>query len=166
MLLKEFYTTVVSSEAVCTQFLRNHALLGVLEDHEPCHKCGTQMIEKRRKTTAGEWVPILRCTKRGCQMRRTLRTGSFFQFTDFNIRTNFHLSLCQIMELMFMFVIDIPIRQIHELTGRAETTITAWFEVCCTVCSTILLDRQKMVGTDDQPIQIDEAWFAGCRKYN
>ena len=65
-----------------------------------------------------------------------------------------------------MFVIDIPVRQVHELTGRAETTITSWLEVCRTVCSAMLADRQKMVGTDVQPIQIDEARFAGRRKCN
>ncbi len=54
MLLKEFYTSVISSEVVRVNFLQDNMLLGKLENHNPCQKCGTQMAQKRRKTRADE----------------------------------------------------------------------------------------------------------------
>jgi transposase len=167
MLLKVFYLTVISSEAACIDFLQNNALLGDVGAHDPCHKCGTLMAEKRRKSRAGEWVPVLRCTKKGCQTSRTFRHGnSLFQFTDLNDRNNSHLTLCQIMELMYMFVGEVPMTQVVEMTGRAQGTVTSWFENFRDVCSQIIAKKVKMLGTADEPIQIDEARFAGRRKYN
>lgn len=167
MLLKEFYVTVVASEAACIAFLKNHALLGDVDNHDPCHKCGTAMVEKRRKLRSGEWTPILRCPKKGCQTTRTFREGnSFFQFTELNNRNNSHLTLCQIIEIVFLFVLDMPIGQTAELTGRNVKTVTAWFEMCRDVCSQVLERKPKMTGTAEDPIQIDEARFAGRRKYN
>lgn len=81
MLLKNFYTTVINSEVACVHFLQNNALMGEAANHDPCHKCGTLMAEKRRKPA-------------------------------------------------------------------------------------VLAERGKMIGTDAQPIQIDEARFAGRCKYN
>lgn len=166
MLLKEFYTTVISSEVVCVNFLRNNGLMGEVDANDPCHKCGTEMVEKRRKSRAGEWVPVLRCTKKGCQTTRSVRNESIFHMTDLNDRVNSKLTLCQIMELLFFFVLEMPIAKTAELTGRAESTVTTWFEMCRNVCTSDLATRQKMVGTDDDPIQIDESRFAGHRKYH
>lgn len=167
MLLKEFYVSVICSEATCIRYLQDNALLGVAEAHDPCHKCGTLMLEKRRKNRSGESVPVLRCPKKGCQTSRSFRHGNeFFQFTSLNERTNTHLTLCQIMELVFMFVIEMSVRQTAQLTGRTEGTVTQWFEFCRTVCSDVISKKSKMVGTEADPIQIDESRFAGKRKYN
>ncbi len=145
-LLKEFYTSVISSEVVCVNFLQDNALLGESENCDPCQKFGTQMAQKRQKTRAGKWVPMLCCLKKGCQMMCTLREGFAFQLTDLNSRVNSKPTLYQIMELLFMFVIEMPIGKTVELTGRVEMTVTAWFEMCCTVCTSILVERGKMVG--------------------
>ena len=67
---------------------------------------------------------------------------------------------------MFLFVLDMSVGKTVELTGRAKTTVTAWFELCRSVCSAVLLEKPKMLGTDADPIQIDESRFAGRRKYN
>ena len=58
MLLKEFYTSVILNEVVCVNFLQRSALLGEPDQQDPCHKCGTLMVEKRRRTRVGEGVPI------------------------------------------------------------------------------------------------------------
>jgi transposase len=167
MLLKEFYVNVISSEADCIRFLQNNALLGDVDAHDPCHKCGSQMAEKRRKNRNGEFVPVMRCPKKGCQATRTFRSGNaLFQFTDLNGRNNSHLTLCQIMELIYMFVAELPVTQVVALTSRAPLTVTSWFETLRDVSSQIIAKEQKMLGTRDNPIQIDEARFAGRRKYN
>lgn len=65
-----------------------------------------------------------------------------------------------------MFVIEMSVEKIAQSTGRAETTVSSWFETCRAVCTDVLADRGKMVATDAQPIQIDAARYAGRRKYN
>ena len=54
------------------------------------------------------------------------------------------------------------------LTGKSRNTVTDWYNMCREVCGAIVSHRRrrKMVGTNDNPIQIDEARFAGRRKYN
>ena len=46
---------------------KDNLLLGDADSAELCHKCGIQIAEKRRKTQNGEWTPVIRCIKRGCQ---------------------------------------------------------------------------------------------------
>ncbi|CAI6359232.1 unnamed protein product [Macrosiphum euphorbiae] len=124
MLLKDFYIRVASSEQECTTFLREHQLLKDVNNIDPCHKCGTEMCEKRRKNRNGEFVPIFRCPKKGCQTSHLVRQGNaFFYFTDLNSRVTCKLTLSEIMEIVFMFVIEIPLIQAAELTGRSNKTI-------------------------------------------
>jgi len=54
------------------------------------------------------------------------------------------------------------------LTGKSANTVSDWFNMCREVCTSIVSHqrRGKMVGTTENPIQIDEARFAGRRKYN
>lgn len=167
MLLKDFYVNVASSETKCVAFLREHVLLGDADAHEPCTKCGSEMMEKRRKDRQGNFVPILRCPKRGCQTHRSVRSGNrFFHYIDLNGKMNCKLTLCEIMELVFLFVHEIPMTTAVQLTGRASNTVTDWYSMCREVCSSVIAKRQQMIGTFDNPIQIDEARFAGRRKYN
>lgn len=167
MLLKEFYVRVVADEQTCLDFLREKMLLAPVDAHDPCHKCGTEMVEKRRKTRTGEWTPILRCPKKGCQTSRTVRDGNkFFHYTDLNGRANCKLTLCEILELVFMFIIELPARTVESLTNRAPNTVIDWFSMCREVCTAVLAEKGKMIGTPANPIQIDEARFAGKRKYN
>jgi len=79
MMLHEFYTTVVPNKNECHRFLVEKGLLKSAED--PCNKCGTEMQVKRRKCRNGEWMPIFRYPKKGCQTKRSPRAGrSFFSF--------------------------------------------------------------------------------------
>ncbi len=94
-------------------------------------------------------------------MTHTLQEDFVFQFTDLNGRVNSKLTLCQIMELLFMFVIEMLVGTTAKLAGRTKMTVTAWFEMCRTVCTSVLAERGKMVGTDEKPIRINEARFAG-----
>ena len=54
------------------------------------------------------------------------------------------------------------------LTGKSSNPITDWHNMCREVYGAIVFHRQrgKMVGTNDNPIQIDEARFTGRRKYS
>lgn len=165
MLLKEFYTTVFSSEAACINFLQEHLLLGDIDSHDLCKNCGNEMTEKRRKNQRGEWCPVLRCTK--CQTFRSLRTGKrIFHYTDLNERMNSNLSWCHIMELMYSFIVDMPVKLESNLTGRSTATVMDWYSMNCEVCSAVIAKKSNVRGTNSNPIQIDEARFAGRLKYN
>lgn len=80
MLLKDFYTNVISSEAASVNFLQDHLLLGGAEDQDPCHKCGLQMAQKRRKSRSGEWVQA--CATYGRTHTTSLRTTHAYMYVD------------------------------------------------------------------------------------
>ena len=54
------------------------------------------------------------------------------------------------------------------MTGRSRPTICDWFNMCREVCSSIVSvnRRGRMVETAVNPVERDEACFAGRRKYN
>jgi len=51
-------------------------------------------------------------------------------------------------------------------TGFAKNTVLKWTGLCREVCRRVLLRQPKFTGTQDFPVQIDEAYFSGKRKYN
>jgi len=107
---------------------------------------------------------IFRYPKKGCQTKRSPRAdSSFLHFTDLNQRFNSGLTLCQIVELVIMFVLELPTQIVMDRTGRSNEYVTDWFNMCSEVCTIVLKTKGKMV---QSPIQIDEARFAGRRKYN
>lgn len=169
MLLKHFYQNIVCSEENAVEFLRQHNLLDVAQDAMPCHLCGGDMKNATKRNRGGEHIPVLRCARKGCQTYRSVRKGNkFFHYTDINEKINCKLSLSEILELVFFFVMEIPMNTTLTLTGKSSATVTDWFNMCREVCGVIVSHstRGKMIGTDVEPIQIDEARFAGRRKYN
>ena len=50
--------------------------------------------------------------------------------------------------------------------GVSKSTAYFWFERCRQMCSTTQTPLPKMEGTADEPIQVDDSYFAGHRKYN
>ena len=51
-------------------------------------------------------------------------------------------------------------------TGHDKHTIVDWMNMCREVRFFAINSRPTMVGTSDQPVQIDEFYFQGMRKYN
>ncbi len=168
MLAKDFYLEI-ADEVKAVTFLRRNGLLDEEEDAAPCHCCGEEMKNVDRRNRKGEIIPAFRCKNRRCQTYRSIRSGNvFFHFTDLNGRMNCKLQLCQILELIFYFIQDLSYESVNELTGRGSEAICDWFNLCREICSQIVsvTHRGKMVGTAEDPVQIDEARFAGRRKYN
>jgi len=96
-----------------------------------CHKCGTEMQVKRRKRRNGKWMLIFQCPKKGCQTTRSPQTGSsIFHFTDLDKHCNSGLTLFQIVELLFMFVLELPTQMVMDRTGRSNECFTDWFNKC------------------------------------
>lgn len=112
-------------------FLETH---GDVDSHDLCETCGSEMAEKRRKNRNYVWCPVLRYTK--YRTLRSLKIGNrFFQYTDLNGRMNNNLILCQIMELVCLFIMDMPARLANNLTGRSTATVIDWYSMCREICS-------------------------------
>lgn len=58
------------------------------------------------------------------------------------------------------------VSQAAAAAGVAKDTISVCYECCLRVCSATESVLQKMSGTHCEPIQADESYFAGRRKYN
>ena len=164
----ELYTQVIRDEVAATEFLRRYQLLEQPVDNAPCSKCEGEIAEKRRKIK-GESRPVFRCRRKGCQTFRSVCHESiFFYYTDLNNKMNCKLTLCEILELVFYFVKDLSLDLTEEMTGRSRLTICDWFNMCKEVCSSIVSVNRRghMVETAVNPVERDEARFAGRRKYN
>jgi hypothetical protein len=83
--LKDFYLTVAKSEENATAFLREHSLLSLLDTVEetlPCHKCGSEMVNARKRDRGGDFRPVFRCKKKKDVRPRVVYDG----------RTNFFIT--------------------------------------------------------------------------
>lgn len=81
MLLKDFYKRVILTEETAVAFLRENSLPDTQQEADPCHRCGAVMQEKRKRDRGGQFRPILRCPRKGCQTSHVL----FVKETNFSI---------------------------------------------------------------------------------
>ncbi|KAF5286621.1 hypothetical protein FQA39_LY16229 [Lamprigera yunnana] len=58
MSTKEFYNAVILTEDTSTAFLREHHLLLDGDEVEPSTRCGSEMVEKKRRDQGGEFPPF------------------------------------------------------------------------------------------------------------
>jgi hypothetical protein len=72
MLLKDFYRNIICTEENALAFLR------APQDAEPCHRCGSDMQETRKRDRGGEYRHVLRCGRKVCQTSRSVRKGNAF----------------------------------------------------------------------------------------
>ena len=163
----EFIKTVTCSEEIAVKYLREHNLL-----YDPevavvhCDKCVSVMQNKRR-LIRGNSVPVMRCPRKECQVMRSVRHGnSFFHYSDLNNKMNCKLSLCQILDVEYFFLCETPIKYAETITGLSHSTLVDWYNMCREVCMKVIENKGQMLGTGEEPIQIDEARFARKRKYN
>eukprot|EP00171_Calliarthron_tuberculosum_P022256 IDg22256t1 len=50
--------------------------------------------------------------------------------------------------------------------GRSLGCIVDWYNLCREVCSKRMENEPRLIGTPGHPVQIDESYFSGRRKYN
>jgi hypothetical protein len=115
----EFVKTVICSEEMAVQYLRERNLFDDLEEAVMnCDiKCGSIMQNKRR-LIRGNSVPVMRCPRKDCQVMRSVRHGnSFFLYSDLNNKMNCKLSLCQILDVVYFFPCETPIKYAETITG-------------------------------------------------
>ncbi|KAK4871972.1 hypothetical protein RN001_016096 [Aquatica leii] len=127
------------------------------------------MQEKRKRNRGGEYRPVYRCPRKRCQSTRSVRHGNrFLHYTNLNKKINSKLSLCEILELIFLFILEIDFDTAVKLTGKGRKTVCDWYSLCREVCSSVVSVncRGQLRGTEEDPVQIDETRFAGKKKYN
>ncbi len=56
-------------------------------------------------------------------------------------------------------------REIEYNTGHSSSTVIDWLNLMREVCTHSVEAEPKMVGTAENPVQIDESYFSGRRKY-
>uniref|UniRef100_A0A0L8FZH0 Uncharacterized protein n=1 Tax=Octopus bimaculoides TaxID=37653 RepID=A0A0L8FZH0_OCTBM len=89
-------------------------------------------------------------------LKRSVNKGNqFFHYTNINNKLNCKLSLSEILELIFFFVMAIPMTTAVTLTGKSKNTITDWHNMCREVCGAIVYHERRG--------KIDEARFVGGR---
>ncbi|KAB0794474.1 hypothetical protein PPYR_11313 [Photinus pyralis] len=168
MLTREFYS-IIATEETAVRFLQQHGLLQSEDETDPCLRCGSVMVQKRKRDRNGEFRPVFRCPRKGCQTTRSVRSGNrFFHYTDLNNKLHCNLSLCAILEIVYYFLMDTTIEVASAHTGRSTHTLVDWYTMCREVCSSVISvrSRGRLHGTINDPVQIDESRFAGRRKYN
>lgn len=158
MKLARLYSDVVCSESHAIAFLQNH---GIFSKEMKCPACGNWMKLDLNRI---RW----RCYKAKCRKEISVRIdNSFFTFIERSGRLHSRLSLAKIIELVYLFLFfRLNIRQCAYVTGLHTHAVGDWNNLMREVCSNSLVNEPKMVGTLENPIQIDESFFSGRRKYN
>jgi hypothetical protein len=67
---------------------------------------------------------------------------------------------------VYFFLCETPIKYAETITGQSHSTFVDWYNMCREVCTKVIEKKGQMLGTAEEPIQIDESRFAGKRKYN
>lgn len=158
MKLSTLYSDVVCSEAHAIEFLQHH---GVFSKEMKYPACGNRMKLDLNRI---RW----RCYKRKCCKEISVRIdNSFFTFIEQSGRLHSRLPLAQILELMYLFLhFRLTQSQCVYATKHSEHTVVDWNNLMREVCSHSLESEPKMVGRLENPVQIDESFFSGGRKYN
>ena len=97
-----------------------------------------------------------------------MRAGcTFFYFKSDNFIHKSNIPITQVLEIVWLFLFSqSTVRDAAAATGHSLHTIVNWWKMCRLIC-TLTMDKQpKFRGTSDAPIQIDESFFSGRRKYN
>lgn len=163
MKVDDLVKTVLCSEDSCVAYLRSFGLLCARS--QPCTKpeCHGTMKESKREKRF-----FLRCGIKKCRKTCSIRSANkFFHFTDSGGRPNCKMSMCDIVRLAYFFTTSTStIKQLSTICGNGTRTVCTWLNLFRKVCTLTMDDAPKLVGTHENPVQIDEAFFGGRAKYN
>lgn len=145
--LSRLIETVDSSR----DFLMNR---GVIHAARRCpdRNCRRNMKMEKSDHLAGY---IWRCGS--CRKNRSLLSGSFFE--------NSHLTLQQIVAVIYLWAYDCTNEQIREFTDISDPTVVDYASFMRDICSWKLLQQPIILGGPNQIVQIDESVVAK-RKYH
>lgn len=164
-----FVSKVLASEADCIRYLQD---FGLFLEAPTCKGrngigCGTTMRETTR-LLKGEKVPVWRCPKRCCRTYCSFSsTNRFFHYTNVHGKSDRKISLTDVLQIVWLWAYSkMTITDAAAAAHVSKQTITDWWSMCREVCTLFVESRPKVKGTMEDPIQVDESYFAGRRKYN
>jgi hypothetical protein len=168
----EFYS-IVRTEATTLNFLRTQRLLPDGNQGAPvCGKQGCPGIMRltiRRSTLVDGTIRTresFKCPKKGCQTTRSIRNdNSFFTITSMTGRSNSHLAIAKILEIVFLWCSDQSCKAIIAATGLSSNTVIRWMDKCRDVPHRMWKKRKQMAGKGKK-VQGDESLLRGKRKAN
>lgn len=149
MLLKELYD-LLRSEKEVIQFLKIH---GVLMPTPYCSECGNIMKMNVDSSVKVGFVYTcqVRTGENQHRKKQYLTKGSFFETSM--------LQLSQIVEIIYLWSAEIPIKQISSFTGISKKTLVQWSQYLRDICSWKLVTDPLMFGGPGKRVQIDESKF-------
>lgn len=102
---------------------------------------------------------LLRCEAKKCRTTCSLRASKkFFHFADKKGRPKWKLYLRDIVRLAYYFTTSTnTMKQVSASCGNNSHTVCVWHHLFWEVCSLAVEGAPKLVGSDENPIQIDEA---------
>ena len=165
--LLTFSEEVLESEESCAHFLQAHGVIpySVLCPGKQNANCGAQMIMVHRKNRSGRLSVHWRCTKKVCRVERSVRaTTLFLKYKKNDGSSCSNMSLCDIMRLLYLWLYTTStLRQLRVLTGHSLQTLTDWTNLFREVCAHSMVRLPQLLGTVEEPAQIDDSYFRGRR---
>jgi len=155
MYLKAFCLQIVSSEEQALSFLRSHGILTKEQDLK-CQQCGGQLRDLRKENRAGKAYVELKCSACHCEEK-------IFFLLEINENS---LTVCQILELIYWFSIDIEIENAASETRMEESTVVDMFNIFQKVCGQVVACYKRMMATLEDPTLMEKFRFAGRREAN
>lgn len=110
-----------------------------------CNVCGQTMSENPVQKTDRL---IFRCHKRGCRTRKSVRTGSFFEYSK--------LSLCDCMLLLHLWAKNYSEKLILDEFNFSNKTTIDWFRYCRELCVEHFEMDECIIGGQGCIVEIDE----------
>ena len=161
--LIDFVSTNLLSELSAVKYLQSH---GIIPTDLPC-QCGANMALRSRKQRSGNTTVVWRCSKKDCRSEKSVRSNCcFLAYKRSDGRLRASLTLRKIVEVVYTWLYFEPTQRKMQKTSKCgSATVTDWLYLCREVCSHAIEKAPKLVGTLSKPVQIDEAYFSGRRKY-
>ena len=115
------------------------------------------------KQRSGNESVVWLCCNSKCRKKMSIRSHcSFLAFKRVDGRLRSSITLCKILHLLYLYLGSYSTcRQLKIMTGLGLPTIVDWTNLIREVCSNAIVQADKLVGTNDSPIQIDESYFRG-----
>jgi hypothetical protein len=61
------------------------------------------------------------------------------------------------LDVVYFFLCETPIKDAETITGQSHSTFVDWYNKCRGVCTKVIEKKVQMLGTAEEPVQIDEA---------
>jgi len=149
MLAKELYR-IIATEKNSIQFLQEQ---GIICMEKECPTCGKFMSKDLNR---GRW----RCRKRACDIELSMKADN-----EFFVQGG--LPMKDVLELLWMFLYSrMTIAEASYATNHSTSTVTFYYKRFRKICTLSMNAEPKMYGTKENPVQVDESFFSGQRKYN